>query len=468
MGPAHGGRLSDHGRFSIGGFLSAQPSPFICYRFSPRFNSLLSSITQCAALGSYRSVPIVEVSSLCCVYWSHPLCVWRHDGFADKLTQSFSKRGLVTLDDLFLGTNGDEPNDGKTLAVFSIVSLCQLLAGSPEIFCFLDRLGSARYSSASPRTRPCNGFFRSITILLGSGCHHSLASAWFNCYQRLSSSRSLVEINRSQRLRRLAGRCDRQVCSGFFCQLSKPTRPYRSEFDCCLLKAFRSCLVTTWVSSRFSALCCWFRTARTKERVVVSVLIGCSLLLAFGSYTPVYPFLYDWVPAFRAMRFPEKYYYLTFALLVFTGCSWVAANRRQRKFSFAVAYRYRDTCGMAHRVCHFSSTAPIACGLAAAAESEPKSRRQPIPPTIAAILVSSRETSCRSVCVCYAILPSTVRPYTQDAVPILVGSSGVFRSEQCQQTAPFSARQTTYRKYPAHYGEAARRSQPAFLLSAGR
>jgi hypothetical protein len=63
--------------------------------------------------------------------------------------------------------------------------------------------------------------------------------------------------------------------------------------------------------------CCWFYAARRKERAIILALIGCSLLFAFGSYTPVYPFLYEWVPVLRVIRFPEKYVYLTFALLVF-------------------------------------------------------------------------------------------------------------------------------------------------------
>jgi hypothetical protein len=63
--------------------------------------------------------------------------------------------------------------------------------------------------------------------------------------------------------------------------------------------------------------CCWFRVARTKERAITLALIGFSLLFAFGSYTPIYTFLYTWVPILHVMRFPEKYYYLTFALLVF-------------------------------------------------------------------------------------------------------------------------------------------------------
>jgi hypothetical protein len=60
-------------------------------------------------------------------------------------------------------------------------------------------------------------------------------------------------------------------------------------------------------------------------------VIGGTLLFAFGSFTPVYPFLYEWIPVLRVMRFPEKYFYLTFALLVFIavrGLKQVDENRQ--------------------------------------------------------------------------------------------------------------------------------------------
>jgi len=47
----------------------------------------------------------------------------------------------------------------------------------------------------------------------------------------------------------------------------------------------------------------------------------------------VYPFLYDWMPLFRVMRFPEKYFYLTFALLVFAavrGLGYLADAKNSR------------------------------------------------------------------------------------------------------------------------------------------
>jgi Bacterial membrane protein YfhO len=67
------------------------------------------------------------------------------------------------------------------------------------------------------------------------------------------------------------------------------------------------------------SLCSWFVAARMNERVLVVGLLGFFLSCAFGSYTPIYPFLYEWVPVFRVIRFPEKFYYLTFALLLFAS-----------------------------------------------------------------------------------------------------------------------------------------------------
>jgi hypothetical protein len=80
-------------------------------------------------------------------------------------------------------------------------------------------------------------------------------------------------------------------------------------------------------------LCAWFYNALSEERLVLISLLIVSLLLAFGSFTPVYPIVYDWVPLFRVMRFPEKYFYLTFALLVFAavrGLGYLADAKNSR------------------------------------------------------------------------------------------------------------------------------------------
>lgn len=60
----------------------------------------------------------------------------------------------------------------------------------------------------------------------------------------------------------------------------------------------------------------WLWLAASKERIFLGALILGSLVLAFGRYTPVYPFLYDHVAIFRSFRFPEKLFFLTQALVL--------------------------------------------------------------------------------------------------------------------------------------------------------
>jgi hypothetical protein len=64
-----------------------------------------------------------------------------------------------------------------------------------------------------------------------------------------------------------------------------------------------------------AALWCFFGTR--KEKGVLLTLVIISLVLAFGRYTPVYPFLYQHVPFFGIIRFPEKFFFLSYCLLLF-------------------------------------------------------------------------------------------------------------------------------------------------------
>lgn len=63
----------------------------------------------------------------------------------------------------------------------------------------------------------------------------------------------------------------------------------------------------------------WLCYSSTKERIILGGLIGISLLLAFGAFTPVYPFLFEQVPVFRAFRYPEKLFFMTQAFLLFAA-----------------------------------------------------------------------------------------------------------------------------------------------------
>jgi len=63
----------------------------------------------------------------------------------------------------------------------------------------------------------------------------------------------------------------------------------------------------------------WFWALRSsaKEKCVTFTLLGITLIFAFGEYTPIYPFILRWVAVFRLVRFPEKFFFLTYGILWF-------------------------------------------------------------------------------------------------------------------------------------------------------
>ena len=75
----------------------------------------------------------------------------------------------------------------------------------------------------------------------------------------------------------------------------------------------------------FLGMSAWAWYAPRRERLLIISLISISLLLALGNWTPVYRFLYDENDFFRVIRFPEKYVFLTYALLLFAILRGLAA-----------------------------------------------------------------------------------------------------------------------------------------------
>lgn len=61
----------------------------------------------------------------------------------------------------------------------------------------------------------------------------------------------------------------------------------------------------------------WLFYGPLREKALLLGLIAASLTLAMGSYTPVYPLLYHHLPFMSLFRFPEKFFFLTNAFLVF-------------------------------------------------------------------------------------------------------------------------------------------------------
>ncbi len=86
-------------------------------------------------------------------------------------------------------------------------------------------------------------------------------------------------------------------------------------------------------------LCFWLFHSSVKDKLVLGGLILVSLIFSFGAFTPVYPFLYHHVSLFRSFRYPEKWFFLTQAFLLFAVMKGLVgfskSDRRQAMRSLA-------------------------------------------------------------------------------------------------------------------------------------
>ncbi|HXG51860.1 MAG TPA: YfhO family protein [candidate division Zixibacteria bacterium] len=63
----------------------------------------------------------------------------------------------------------------------------------------------------------------------------------------------------------------------------------------------------------------WLLLDSWRPKLPLAVLIGVTLVLALGSHTPLYPFLYTHLWFLGALRFPEKFFYITQLLLLYAA-----------------------------------------------------------------------------------------------------------------------------------------------------
>ncbi len=61
----------------------------------------------------------------------------------------------------------------------------------------------------------------------------------------------------------------------------------------------------------------WLLYAGRKEKLLLFGLIAVSLILAMGWHTPVFPVLFHYIPLVGLFRFPEKFFFLSYALLLY-------------------------------------------------------------------------------------------------------------------------------------------------------
>ena len=63
-------------------------------------------------------------------------------------------------------------------------------------------------------------------------------------------------------------------------------------------------------------LCSWFYYARRKNKCTVAALILIGLMIALGRHTFIYSYLVAYVPFFTLFRFPEKFVFVVYPLVI--------------------------------------------------------------------------------------------------------------------------------------------------------
>lgn len=205
----------------------------------------------------------------------------------------------------------------RSFAALTAVLACQLLGGSPEIFILAASL------LVIDAIRLCDGQtwprkLHACLILLLAG----VAVVGVTMVQLLPTAELVLQSRRDQAIP-AAEALNWSMRPASLIGLLLPTLEADSTFSF----GVRLLLVRSvpFLLSHYLGIIsllgwiAWFGGARLKERATILGLVALSLIFALGSYTPIYPFIYEWIPLFRVMRFPEKFFYLTYALLIFTA-----------------------------------------------------------------------------------------------------------------------------------------------------
>ena len=67
----------------------------------------------------------------------------------------------------------------------------------------------------------------------------------------------------------------------------------------------------------FLGISLWLYFSSWREKLILLSLIATSLIVALGSHTSIYPFLFRHVPVLGAFRFPEKVFFFTYVLFLY-------------------------------------------------------------------------------------------------------------------------------------------------------
>ena len=206
----------------------------------------------------------------------------------------------------------------RTFVVLLLVLLCAILGGSPELYLFsvgllfLDGLRLRQHDPAVTLARVGGLLMAANFIVAALGMAQFLPT-----FELMSHSRrdQLIPFHEAT-----AWSLDPASLLGIIFPDKEvdPTQPigvrlfFTRELPF-LLSHYLGVLSLVGLSA-------WFFLGSWKQRAAAFALLGGSLVIALGSHTPVYGFFFDLLPALRTVRFPEKFFFFTYAFLLFFIC----------------------------------------------------------------------------------------------------------------------------------------------------
>jgi hypothetical protein len=203
---------------------------------------------------------------------------------------------------------------GKNLLTLSGVGLIQFLAGSPELYAislvllYISMVAAAKESNALSYLKPFALIILANTLIAGVSMVQLLPTLELFVQSRRptnipyheATAWSLSPVSLVN-LFILDKEVDRSLFNGVRLFFGRDI-PFLVSLYMGQLCVF--------------GLCSWFSHARRFEKLVLSSLVLLGLALALGKHSLIYSFLLAYVPLFSLFRFPEKFVFLVYPLLI--------------------------------------------------------------------------------------------------------------------------------------------------------
>ncbi|HEU4344187.1 MAG TPA: YfhO family protein [Candidatus Binatia bacterium] len=204
----------------------------------------------------------------------------------------------------------------RRFVAFVCVLLVQLLAGSPEFYVMSMALVLLASVRAKLSGAAVASYSRILLLLLGG----NLLAASLAMVQLAPTVELFLHSRRSQVIP-YSEAMDWSLNPANLLNLVFLNK----EVDTSILAGMsfffpgRASLFLSYYLGAISLFGAWFWAlySSAKERAITLLLIALTLIFAFGGYTPFYPWVLRYAPVFALIRFPEKYFFLTYGLLWF-------------------------------------------------------------------------------------------------------------------------------------------------------